>query len=77
MTQHHYTDTPVKTAAAAANAGTCLEDGNTQNNIFSNIGDAVKAVSYMNIIWWQKYIHHALYIAIATCIPFMHNLHCA
>ena len=45
MTQHHYTDTAVKTAAAAANAGTCLEDGNSQNNIFSNVGDAVKAVS--------------------------------
>ena len=45
MTQHHYTDTEVKTAAAAANAGTCLEDGNSQNNIFSNVGDAVKAVS--------------------------------
>ena len=45
MTQHHYTDTEVKTAAAAANAGTCLEDGNSQNNIFSNVGDAVKTVS--------------------------------
>ena len=44
MTQHHYTDTEVKTAAAAANAGTCLEDGNSQKNIFSNVGDAVKAV---------------------------------
>ena len=41
MTQHHYTDTEVKTAA---NAGTCLEDGNSQKNIFSNVGDAVKAV---------------------------------
>ena len=45
-TKHNYTDTDVKTAAAAANAGTCLEDGNSQNNIFSNVGSAVKAVSY-------------------------------
>ena len=50
MTQHHYTDTEVKTAAAAANAGTCLEDGNSQNNIFSNVGDAVKAVSWVILI---------------------------
>ena len=45
MTQHHYTDTEVKTAAAAVNGGTCLEDGNSQDNIFSHVGDAVKAVS--------------------------------
>lgn len=44
MTKHHYTDTEVKTAAVAVNAGTCLEDGNSENNIFSNIGDAVKMV---------------------------------
>ena len=43
---HHYTDSDVKTAAAAANAGTCLEDGNSEKNIFSNVGSAVKAVSY-------------------------------
>ena len=35
MGAHHYTDSAVKTAAAAANAGTCLEDGNSENNIFS------------------------------------------
>ena len=45
MTQHHYTDTEVKTAAAAVNAGTCLEDGNSEDNIMSNVGNAVKAVS--------------------------------
>ena len=45
MGAHHYTDSAVKTAAAAANAGTCLEDGNSENNIFSNVGSAVKAVS--------------------------------
>lgn len=44
MDAHNYTDTTVKTAAAAANAGTCLEDGNSEDNIFSNIGEAVKTV---------------------------------
>ena len=44
MTQHHYTDTEVKTAAAVVNAGTCLEDGNSEDNIMSNVGNAVKAV---------------------------------
>ena len=33
MGAHHYTDLAVKTAAAAANAGTCLEDGNSENLI--------------------------------------------
>ena len=45
MTQHNYTDTEVKTAAAAVNAGTCLEDGNSEDNIMSNVGNAVKAVN--------------------------------
>ena len=45
MIAHHYTDSEVKTAAAAVNAGTCLEDANLAANIFSHIGDAVKAVS--------------------------------
>lgn len=44
MEQHHYTDTPVKTAAAAVNAGTCLEDANEEDNVFSHIGEAVKTV---------------------------------
>ena len=44
MTQHHYTSTTTETAAAAVNAGTCLEDGNSLDNTFSHIGDAVKAV---------------------------------
>ena len=48
---HHYTDSDVKTAAAAANAGTCLEDSVSQNNIFSNVGNAVKAVSYLYVAW--------------------------
>ena len=48
MTGHNYTDTAVKTAAAAVNAGTCLEDGNSQDNIMSNVGSAVKAVSNSN-----------------------------
>ena len=45
MTQHNYTDTEVKTAAAAVNAGTCLEDGNSEDNIMSNVGNVVKAVN--------------------------------
>ena len=48
MTGHNYTDTAVKTAAAAVNAGTCLEDGNSEDNIMSNVGSAVKAVSNLN-----------------------------
>lgn len=44
MEQHHYTDTSVKTAAAAVNAGTCLEDANLEDNVFSHIGEAVKTV---------------------------------
>ena len=44
MTQHHYTSTTTETVAAAVNAGTCLEDGNSLDNTFSHIGDAVKAV---------------------------------
>lgn len=44
MTEHHYTDTEVKTAAVAVNAGTCLEDSNSENKIFSYIGNAVKMV---------------------------------
>ena len=46
MTAHHYTDTEVKTAAAAVNAGTCMEDANMENNVFTNIGEAVKTVYY-------------------------------
>ena len=46
MTQHHYTSSITETAAAALNAGTCLEDGNSMDNTFSHISDAVKAVSW-------------------------------
>jgi len=45
MTAHHYTSTIPQTAAAAVNAGTCLEDGNSMNNVFSHIGDAVSMVT--------------------------------
>lgn len=47
MTNHHYTNNMVDTAAAAVNAGTCLEDGNTGGkfNIFTHIGEAVSQVS--------------------------------
>ena len=44
MTAHHYTKTEVETAAAAVNAGTCLEDANFEKNVFSYIGEAVKQV---------------------------------
>lgn len=46
MTQHHYTKTNVETAAAAVNAGTCLEDTHAEGNdiIFSHVGEAVKQV---------------------------------
>ena len=44
MTAHHYTKTPVETAAAAVNAGTCLEDANMENNIFTHLVEAVKTV---------------------------------
>lgn len=50
MTQHPYTSTEVKTAAAAVNAGTCLEDGNSQDNILSNIRNAVKTVNLSSIL---------------------------
>ena len=46
MTQHHYTSTITETAAVAVNAGTCLEDGNSMDNTFDHIGDAVKAVNF-------------------------------
>ena len=46
MLAHHYTSDPVKTAAAAANGGTCLEDGNSYKlNIFDRLTDAVNQVS--------------------------------
>lgn len=48
MSAHRYTDTAEKTAAAAVNAGTCLEDGNFATNIFSHIGSAVKTVQLLN-----------------------------
>lgn len=41
MTAHHYTKTEVETAAAAINAGTCLEDANMEKNIFTYAVDAV------------------------------------
>ena len=40
----HYTTTEVETAALAANAGICLEDSNTADNVFSKLGDAVNNV---------------------------------
>ena len=44
ITNHHYTNNMVDTAAVAVNAGTCLEDGNTEDNVFSHIGEAVSQV---------------------------------
>ena len=47
MTQHHYTKTDVETAAAAVNAGTCLEDTHVQGDdiILTHVGEAVKQVN--------------------------------
>ena len=47
MTQHHYTKTNIETAAAAVNAGTCLEDTHVQgdNIILTHVGEAVKQVN--------------------------------
>ncbi len=57
MTWHHYTDTPAKTAAAAVNAGTCLEDADSEDNIFTHVGEAVKAVIYSQFDWHSmKYV---------------------
>ena len=51
MNQHHYTKTEIETVTAAVNAGVCLEDGSTANNILSRAGEAVKAViTYINLI---------------------------
>ncbi len=46
ITNHHFTNNSVDTAAAAVNAGTCLEDANFAKNVFSYIGEAVTQVSY-------------------------------
>ena len=47
MIQHHYTKTDVETAAAAVNAGTCLEDTLAEGDdiIFTHVGEAVKQVN--------------------------------
>ena len=47
MVAHHYTDTEVKTAAAAVNGGTCLEDANLEKNVFTHIDEAVKTVRFI------------------------------
>ena len=46
MTRHNYTKTDVETAAAAVNAGTCLEDTHVQGDdiILTHVGEAVKQV---------------------------------
>lgn len=44
MNYHHYTNSTVSTAAVAVNAGTCLEDANFENNVFTFIGQAVTQV---------------------------------
>ena len=45
MNQHHYTKTAIETVTAAVNAGVCLEDASTENNILSLAGEAVKQVT--------------------------------
>ena len=46
MTKHNYTKTDVETAAAAVNAGTCLEDTHVQGDdiILTHVGEAIKQV---------------------------------
>ena len=46
---HHYTDSAVKAAAVALNAGTCLEDANYAANVFSHIGEAIKMVQKLKL----------------------------
>ena len=50
MIAHNYTSTIPQTAAAAVNAGTCLEDGNSMDNVFSHIGDAVSMVMSIHVL---------------------------
>jgi hypothetical protein len=47
MTRHNYTKTDVETAAAAVNAGTCLEDTHVEGDdiILTHVGEAVKQVN--------------------------------
>ena len=54
MYAHLYTNNSVDTAAAAVNAGTCLEDANYEKNIFSYIGQAVNEV-ISTIVYQTEY----------------------
>ena len=48
MVAHHYTNDLPSTAAVAANAGTCLEDGDSHdNNVFDNLDEAISNVCYI------------------------------
>ena len=58
MVAHHYTDTEVKTAAVAVNGGTCLEDANLEQNVFTHIGEAVKEVCCR---LWCLDVWHTMY----------------
>jgi hypothetical protein len=64
----------VTTAAAAVNAGTCLEDANLERNVFSHIGEAVRAVSFKST--YNKIIKHGvhwvLYAKHLDCMELMH-----
>ena len=47
VTEHHYAPDFVTAAADAANAGTCLEDGNSEDrsgNVYDNLDEAVEQV---------------------------------
>ena len=44
MNDHHYTNSNISTAQVAVNAGTCLEDADFENNVFTYIGQAVTQV---------------------------------
>ena len=48
---HHYSPDYISAAAAAANAGTCLEDGDAEDrshNVFDNLVDAVSEVRFVS-----------------------------
>ena len=52
MTQHHYTNTNIETAATIVSAGTCLEDTYVHGDdiILTDVGEAIKQVILMQHI---------------------------
>ena len=57
--EHHYVSDFMTAAADVANAGTCLEDGNSALkffNVFEHLVDAVK-----NVCLYLSFFHYLLY----------------